>query len=287
MVKELNARTPVRQDATHRDERANRYCIPVVLNTFRILDELAKADGLALSELTQKTGVAKSTVFRVLSTLLHLGFVLRRRGRYSVTTRLANLANEQAKSETIRRVALPFMLRLRDQFGETINLGMLRLDKVEYIEVVPSESALRFSEKAGTTVHVHASALGKILLAYADKDYAQSLIGHRTLPTLTRNTIKDPATLIAEIAIARQRGFAVDKGETSSEAFCVAAPILGKDDAVVAALSISGPISRFAPRKDDPVIKKLQSTAKEISRQLTLSIDFTRKRAKQARPPIP
>jgi hypothetical protein len=107
-----------------KEVEGGRYSVPVVLSTFRILDELAKTDGLGLNEITQKTGVAKSTAFRILATLLELGYVLRRNSKYSVTNRLATLTNEQATSETIRRVALPYMFRLRDVFGETINLGV-------------------------------------------------------------------------------------------------------------------------------------------------------------------
>src|SRR5580704_9801564 len=159
MESEVSSRKAASKSKTRASEiKTGRYSVPVVVNTFRILDELAKVDGLGLNEVTQRTGVAKSTVFRILATLLDLGYVLRRKGKYSVTSRLASLANEQAASETIRRIALPYMLRLRDEFGETVNLGVLRLDKVEYIEVAPSEYALRFSEKPGSTVPAHASA---------------------------------------------------------------------------------------------------------------------------------
>jgi IclR family transcriptional regulator, acetate operon repressor len=267
-----------------KEVEVGRYSIPVVLSTFRILDELSKADGLGLNEVTQKTGVAKSTVFRVLATLLELGYVLRRNGKYSVTNKLATLANEMATSETIRRVALPFMLRLRDEFGETVNLGVLRLDKVEYIEVAPSESALRFSEKPGSSVQVHASALGKVLLAYAAPEVVNSLIGGRKLQMLTPNTITDPSQFIAEAQKARHRGYAFDRGETSPSATCVAAPILGGADTAIAALSISGPSSRFNPRKDSPVIERLQLAVAEISRQLQQRLDLAENAQNHVRP---
>src|ERR1700749_829732 len=82
-----------------KEPEGGRYSVPVVLSTFRILDEIAKTDGLGLNEVTQKTGIAKSTAFRILATLLELGYVLRRNGKYSVTNRLATLANEEAASE--------------------------------------------------------------------------------------------------------------------------------------------------------------------------------------------
>jgi DNA-binding IclR family transcriptional regulator len=273
--------------AQAKEVEAGRYSVPVVLSTFRILDELSKTDGLGLNEVTQKTGVAKSTVFRILATLLELGYVLRRKGKYSVTNRLATLANEQATSETIRRVALPYMLHLRDEFGETVNLGVLRLDKVEYIEVAPSEYALRFSEKPGSSIQVHASALGKVLLAYATPEVVHSLIGGRKLQMLTPNTITDPNQFIAEAQKARHRGYAFDKGETSISATCVAAPILGSADTAIAAISISGPSSRFNPRKDSPVIEKLQLAVAAISRQLQQRLELNGDTPNHARPKAP
>ncbi len=249
--------------------RTERYSVPVVRSTFRILEELAKFGGLGLNEITQRTHVAKSSVFRILTTLSQLGYVVKDEGRtYSVSGTLADLAPLHATTDTLRRVAMPYMLQLRDEFGETVNLGILQQDKVEYVEVVPSEFALRFSEKPGFSVPVHASALGKALLAYAAPELVKSLVAGRELQMLTRNTITDPGEFIAEVRKVKDRGCAFDKGETSLLAACVAVPILGKDRMAVAALSISGPSSRFSPRKDSLVVEKLRLAAASISRQI-------------------
>ena len=89
------------------------------------------------------------------------------------------------------------------------------MDKVCYVEVVPSEYALRLHERPGATVFLHASALGKIILAYSDEDFARSLLAGRELQMLTRHTITDPSELMAEIKRARERGYAFDRAETS------------------------------------------------------------------------
>jgi DNA-binding IclR family transcriptional regulator len=243
--------------------------VPVVRSTFRILEELSKSGALALNEVTQRTGISKSTVFRILTTLTQLGYVVRDSGRsYYVSQAMGDLVTAEAGTEAIRRAALPQMLALRDQYGETVNLGQLEFDKVAYVEVVPSEYALRLHERPGATVCLHASALGKAILAFSDEELASSLILGRELQMFTRNTITDPEELRSELKRVRERGYAFDRGETSLLATCVAAPILNASGTAVAAISISGPTSRFNPRKDAGVIESLLKATSAISRQL-------------------
>ena len=250
-------------------QQGTKYLVPVVRSTFRILEELAKGTALGLNDVTLRTGISKSTVFRILTTLVHLGYIVRDSERnYYPSHAMGTLVSIEAGTEAIRRAALPHMLELRDQFGETVNLGQLEFDKVVYLEVVPSEYALRLHERPGATVSVHASALGRAILAFSSEEMANSLLLGRELPILTRNTLTDPSEITAELKRARERGFAADRGETSALATCIAAPILRDDGSALAAISVSGPTSRFNPRKDSPVVESLIKSAAEISKQL-------------------
>jgi DNA-binding IclR family transcriptional regulator len=243
--------------------------VPVVRSTFRILEELSRSGALGLNEITKRTAISKSTVFRILTTLSSLGYVVRDAERsYYVSHTMSDLVSVEANIEGVRRAALPYMLALRDRFGETVNLGHIQLDKVTYVEVVPSEYALRLHERPGATVCLHASALGKAILSFSDEDFAASLLAGRELQMLTRHTITDHGELLAELKRVRDRGYAFDKGETSTLATCVAAPILNSAGRAIAAISISGPTSRFNPRKDSPVIESLLKASAEISKQL-------------------
>jgi DNA-binding IclR family transcriptional regulator len=243
--------------------------VPVVQSTFRILEELSRSGALGLNEVTQRTGISKSTVFRILTTLTRLGYVVRDSARtYYVSQSMGDLVSAEAGIEAVRRAALPHMLELRDQYGETVNLGHLEFDKVTYVEVVPSEYALRLHERPGATVCLHASALGKAILAFSDDGFADNLIRGRELPMLTRNTITDPRELMGELRRVRERGYAFDRGETSLQASCVAAPIFNSSGSAIAAISISGPSSRFNPRRDSGVIESLLKATSAIARQL-------------------
>jgi DNA-binding IclR family transcriptional regulator len=259
-----------------------RYLVPVVCSTFRILEELSSSGSLNLNEITLRTGVPKSTVFRILSTLHHLGYVLRNEGErtYAVSPNLANLANDTAGAEALRHTALPHMLGLRDEFGETVNLGHLHLDKVIYLEVVPSEYALRLNERPGASVWAHASALGKCVLAYAPLEVVAGIVDRRKLPALTPHTITDTDEFRHELRRVRARGYAFDREETTLLATCVAAPIRDAQGRAVAGLSISGPCSRFNPRRDRRVVEGLLQAAAAISQQCSRRPEFLASRLK-------
>ena len=162
------------------------------------------------------------------------------------------------------------MLELRCEYGDTVNPGQLEFDKVRYVEVVPSEYALRLRERPGATVHLHASALGKAMLAFADEDFVTTLLRNRELPMLTPNTITDHQDFMAELRRVRERGYAFDRGETSLLATCVAAPVLNGSGHAIAAISISGPSSRFNSRKNAALIESLLLATGAISRQLRM-----------------
>lgn len=248
---------------------SSRYSVPVVKSTFRILEELSRSNVLNLNELTVRTGIPKSTVFRVLSTLVGMGYVLRDPNRaYMLSRKLSELVNDSAWVETLRRSALPAMLRLRDAYGETVNLGFLQFDKVVYLEVVPSEFALRLHERPGATVHAHASAIGKAILAFSAPGILESTITEQQLEKLTPNTIITIREFKAEIQRVKRKGVAFDREETSPLATCVGVPILDKNGFAIAAISISGPASRFQPKSGSPVIISLQKAAQEIAIQL-------------------
>ena len=246
----------------------NRYTVPVVKSAFRVLEELSRTGALGLNDVTQRTGIPKSTVFRILTTLMQLGYVIRDGTRtYQISRSIGDLAGESG-GETLRRLALPYMLPLRDQHGETVNLGVLHLDKVIYLEVVPSEYALRLHERCGATVSAHASSLGKAILAFSRPALAENLIASRKLEKLTPNTITDKKEFLNELKRVRERGYALDRGETSSLATCIGAPILDSQGNAIAAISISGPSSRFNPRKDSSIIESLMHATEDLSRQL-------------------
>jgi DNA-binding IclR family transcriptional regulator len=249
---------------------SHRYLVPVVLSTFCILQELSRSGPLTLAELVTRVKIAKSTVFRILNTLHHLGYVWRdeHHRTYAVSPRLGELAHSVDWSTVLLPIALPYMTRLRSEFGETVNLARLDFDRIVYLEVVESEHPLRLCERKGGWEYAHASALGKAILAFSPESAAANLLVSVQLPKLTERTITEPAEFRKELARVRQRGYALDREEARAMACCIAAPILGGDGQALAAVSISGPSSRFNPLKDRTVSARLIEIARELSAKL-------------------
>jgi DNA-binding IclR family transcriptional regulator len=255
-----------------------KYSVPVVRSTFRILEELSHVEALGLKEITQVTCIPKSTVFRILSTLLEMGYVVRDTERnYRISFALGSLVSDEANSEALRSLARPYMLELRDKYGETVNLGVRYFDKVTYLEVVPSEFALRLQEARGVSVPAHATALGKSILAYTPRNLVDDMVRGQKLETVTQNTICDPREFFAELKRVRALGYAIDRGEASLLATCLGAPIIDAHGIAIAAMSISGPASRFNPRKDAPVITSLLQATSELSQQFGPAISDSKK----------
>lgn len=244
----------------------DKYMVPVLRSTFQILGELAIAGTLNLNDLVIRTGLPKSTVFRILRSLHQLGYVLRNEQQrtYWLSPKFGDLSHAGAWSEPLRRAARPHMLKLRDESEETVNLGLLDLDRVMYIEVVPSVHPLRLCERPGGWDYVHSSALGKAMLAFASEEYVDSLLKDRKLLALTPKTITDPVRFREQLAEVRECGYAFDDEETTLLGNCIGAPILDASGHAVAAVSISGPTSRFNPR-DQSLIAKLLREARAIS----------------------
>lgn len=246
-----------------------RYVIPVVRSTFQIITELAQTETLTLNEAARRTGIPKSTAFRILATLLHLGIAVRdeEEKTYRLGRMLGELTRESASTETLRRIALPHMLKLRNTFGETVNLGQLQHDMIVYTEVVPSEYALRLSERPGATVWALSTALGRCILAFSAPTLYKSLIRGQKLPALTPFTITEPAKLTRELEKVKNQGFAIEHEESALQATCIGVPILNADGRPIAALSISGPTHRFRPAQDETISSSLLETARQIERE--------------------
>ena len=251
------------------DATDQKYLIPVVGSTFRVLEEVSRSGRTSLAEVVQRAGVTKSTAFRILSTLCHLGYLVRDdRKRYCASPRLWSLVSGTTLEEGLKQLSLPYMVHLRDKYGETVNLGRLHQGRIRYVEVVPSESAVRLHETPGATVSLHSSALGKAILAFSPPELAECLLRGHELEAFTPETITNLNELLGQFEQIRRLGYARERGETSSLAACVASPILDSDEHAVAAMSVSGPITRFDPPDQATVIEDLRLATTMISNRL-------------------
>ncbi|RJL26649.1 IclR family transcriptional regulator [Bailinhaonella thermotolerans] len=211
---------------------------------FDVLEALTAYGGEAgISEIADRTGLPYGTIHRLLQTLLARGYV--RQGadkRYALGGSLLRLG--EAAERLVAVWARPYLSRLVDLSGETANMAVLEGDNVVYVAQVPSPRRLRMFAEVGRRVLPHSTAVGKVLLADRTDDHCAALLERTGLPRRTANTITDVEAMLAELALVRSRGFALDLGEEELGVHCMAVPVRD-DDRVVAALSVSGPAERI------------------------------------------
>jgi DNA-binding IclR family transcriptional regulator len=210
----------------------------------RLLTEVMHSPGsVTFTELAATTGLAKSTTSRLLLALERNGLVQRDdHGRFRPGEMFVSFAWRGGAEAGLAELAQPFLERLGEQSGETINLGVERDCMIEQIAQVDSVYVIGVGNWLGRPVPLHCTALGKVLLAYG----AASLPARR-LERPTERTITGRAELQADLAAVRAQGYAITDSELEPGLVAVAAPVRRDGGAVVAALSVSGPATRLTP----------------------------------------
>jgi IclR family transcriptional regulator, acetate operon repressor len=210
----------------------------------RLLTEVVHAPGsVTFTELAAATGLAKSTTSRLLLALERNGLVRRDdAGRFRPGEMFVRFAWRGGAEAGLTEVAQPYLDRLGEATGETVNLGVGHDGMVEQIAQVDSVYLIGATNWLGRAVPLHCSAAGKVLLAHGAVTLPAGRLERRTDQTVTSR-----AALEAELATVLERGYAVIDGELEPGLVAVAAPIHRDGGAVVAALSVSGPGTRLTP----------------------------------------
>lgn len=249
---------------------ANNY-IRVIERTMRVLEAFEGEREVSLTELATRAQMVKSSVFRILFTLEQLAYIEKTAsGKYVITPRFGQLnqtANAQAPAE-IASLVQPFMQDLLRRYQETVNLGVLDGDKVLYIRVLESPHAFRLAAHAGIRSPLHSTALGKCLVCQHPRAEVERLLGKKPLQRFTTRTICDRNLFFRELERVRKRGYSVDDMEDSDGARCLGVPVVDARGKIIAALSISAPVSRMNRARAREVMDALLSVSQQISKLL-------------------
>lgn len=250
----------------------SKYDLRSVRRALDVLEVLADAGELTLEALARRTGLPKPTVFRLVRTLEERGYVVRATsGNLGLGPRVLSLAGGERKPwvALVREVARPEMVRLRDALEDTVNLAVRAAGHVVYVDVAEGTYPVRFVESPGALGPLHATALGKVLLAFLPAAEREELLSELPLARLTARTIVDREQLQEELQKVRDAGFGVDDEESVEGARCVAAPILVEGGRALAAISVSAPAGRMGPGRLSLVRSHLLDACARIGERLT------------------
>lgn len=232
-----------------------------------ILDLLAGASGLTLSEVAERMGLAPSTVHRLLSTMAARGVI--ETDPVSQTWHVGPTAFRHG-SAFMRRSGLidrswPVLRRLMAATGETANLGIVNGDAVLFIGQVETHETIRAFFPPGTRSALHSSGIGKALLAHAPEGTLRDFLRDRELTRFTPRTITDPQALVEDLALVRARGYSLDDEERALGMRCIAAPVFDLFGEAVAGISVSGPLHRMTDDRLAAVGQEVAQAARELS----------------------
>lgn len=246
--------------------------VGVISKVFRILEVIeASPSGLALKSICEITRLNKSTAHRFLKHLEREGYLIRSdTGKYLIGPRLSQMGSRADHRVTLQAVARPILLELWKSTRETVNLATLDQGSVLYLEVIESPHEFRLSSRVGSRRSLHATALGKALAAYLHEKHRDQILSGLTFQPLTPNTIMNLVQLRQELEKVRRHGFAVDEEETTLGARCVSAPVLGADGEAVAAISVSGPVTRIGREQ----VAALSAAVVEAARAISAALGF-------------
>ena len=287
-----------------KDAQTGRRSVGSVARAVALLDVLAASEsGLGVNELARRIGVNASTASRLLATLQESGLVTREgtSGPYRLGLRLLTLADRVLAQQDVRTLARPLLARLVDDTGETATLSLPGEEAAVTVDFVPSPSSVVSMARVGRPSIPHATAAGKVMLAFADGapvaaegsgdtddvgveaaaravvaadvdpprgDNGQLSGDYEQLPRFTERTITDPVRLATELADVRRWGWAEAAGEREPDLAALAAPVFGRDGGLVAILGLQGPVARLPAEKRAALSEPLVRAAAELGAAL-------------------
>ncbi len=221
---------------------------------------------MGVSEIARCAQLPKSTAHRLLSVLVEWGLVSKHGTEYAPGSRLAELAAlADSRHSELRQLALPHLLDVYEATHETVNLCVLAGEEVLYLEKIHGHKGVDAPSCVGGRLPATSTAVGKAILAFSSPDVI-ARVSQRLRPA-TSWSITTASQLSSELADIRRTGIAYDRQETRPGLTCVAAPIRVWPNAVVAAISISGPVYRFRPAAAVSVVRAAAAGVAKLVQQ--------------------
>lgn len=221
-------------------------------------------DTLGVSELARRTGLPKPTVHRLVGQLIDNGLLERSGRTVRLGLKLFELGQLVPRQRNLREAARPAMADLREATRHTVNLAILQGTELLYIEILHGPDAPAVPTRVGGRWPLHATGVGKALLAFSPEEKINSLL-RGELPRLSERTITTPGRFAQELARIRRTGIAFDSQESQPGLVCAASPVFAPGGELVAGLSVSGWSTKT---KLDRVAAAVHTAALTISREL-------------------
>ncbi|TDL83102.1 IclR family transcriptional regulator [Peribacillus frigoritolerans] len=231
-----------------------------------------KKGGLGVTEIANQIDINKSSVYRILSTLVQYGYIEQdaETGKYKLGYKFLEISSKLLESIDLRAEARMYLQELENETNEVIHLVVYDQGEVVYIEKLDGSETLRMHSKVGKRAPMHCTSVGKAILAYLPSSVVLEILERKGLPMHTDKTITNKEDFLLELNTVRQKGYALDLEENENGITCIAVPIFDHMGNAIAAVSISGPTIRMTEER----LEHLQSRMRNIGRQISLRLGF-------------
>jgi IclR family acetate operon transcriptional repressor len=252
------------------DDRTAQNTIKSLDRAMAVFEHLSTTSGATLSELAADTDQSPATTYRILVTLEARDLVEFDPGPqlWHVGPRAFLIGARYLRRTSLVERARPVLRQLMERTGETANLGIARDGHVLFVSQVETHASIRAFFPPGTLSPMHASGIGKALLAQMPPELRAQALAKAGSERFTARTLTDPAAIEADMALTRQRGYAIDDEEKTEGMRCIAAPVIDLHGEVVAGISVSGPSSRVSEAE----IARLASAVTEAAASLSKAL---------------
>jgi DNA-binding IclR family transcriptional regulator len=230
----------------------------------------AEQPELTLTELSRRSGLPLTTTHRLANELVAGGALERVDGRYRIGLWLWEIASLAPRGLGLREAAMPFLEDVYEATRQNVQLAVLTIESgaaaVVYLERLAPRNAVSVVTRVGGRMPVHATAVGRVLLAHGPPELQEAVLG-RPMQRFTTATETDPEELRRVLAQVRRTGVAITQQQIELVSLSVAAPIRGPDGEVVAAISVVAPVEGGA----QPYVPVVVAAARAISRAVARS----------------
>jgi len=241
-----------------------------VARALGILELIGARKQITATQIIDAMELHRSTTYRLLNTLLQLGYIRRDElGHfYNLSPKILTLASSVQETRDIRDIAQPFIDELHQKTQETIHLAVLDNDELVYLDKRESTRNLRvvMSSRTGSHAPLYCTGIGKVLLSGMSdpqfRDYVKSL----RFIEYTANTLGSVQELLREIDLIRQQGYAEDREEHEAGVYCVAAPVTNPSGETIAAFSVSLPSVRRTEALRSELLEAVRTASEKISK---------------------
>lgn len=252
------------------DDKTDQNTIKSLDRALDVLAKLGDMEEATLSELASALGQSPATIYRVLTTFRAHAFTEFDDARqvWSVGAGAFLTGAKFMRRTSMVERARPHLRRLMEATGETANLGVAKDADVLFLSQSETHHAIRAFFPPGTLSPMHASGIGKALLAQWSPAQVQDMMKTRAPERFTIHTLVSQADLMADLEATRARGYSFDAEEKNIGMRCIAAPVFDVYGDAVAGLSISGPVARISDARVSTIGRQVREGADALTRAL-------------------